>query len=307
MEMANSPITTTAPLRDRHEPQESCGPCESRDDRECRISHGPRDPHDIDEAEAEGLRRALQASRCDTEQNRAEDTSGVGPSRDPSHSASCQASSSQLQAPAAPVPDPASNHHNYEVAVIQRFGTHFPNPAMVKWPGFACIPLPNDYTVPHKGLAIVHGPSVPPKPEDATSYLEMWAGFAIRRTVPDPFRCLFEATRSSYNPLDARNAMLGYGIMHWMANAHDGVLDQHTIHTFLVTLTAFECTLRLSVGRDSLWWMLLEREPEHSFDNWGELQAFINFEASSPRELRAGLHSACGPLPTMGSPHPLEA
>jgi hypothetical protein len=30
--------------------------------------------------------------------------------------------------------------------------------------------------------------------------------------------------------------------------------------------------------------MLLEREPERSFDNWGELQAFINFEASSPHE-----------------------
>jgi hypothetical protein len=27
--------------------------------------------------------------------------------------------------------------------------------------------------------------------------------------------------------------------------------------------------------------MLLEREPEHSFNNWGELQAFINYEASS--------------------------
>jgi hypothetical protein len=154
----------------------------------------------------------------------------------------------------------------------------------VKWPGFACIPLPNAYTVPHKGLAIVCGPSVLPKPEDATSYLEMWAGFAIGRTVPDPFQCLFEATRSSYNPLDARDAMLSYGIVRRMADTHDGVLDQHAIHGFLVTLAAFECTLRLSVGRDSLWQMLLEREPEHSFNNWGELQAFINYEASSPHQ-----------------------
>jgi hypothetical protein len=30
--------------------------------------------------------------------------------------------------------------------------------------------------------------------------------------------------------------------------------------------------------------MLLEREPEHSFNNWGELQAFINYEASSPHK-----------------------
>jgi hypothetical protein len=53
--MANSLITTTAPPRDRCEPQESRGPCESRDDREHQISCGPQDPHDIDEAEAEGL------------------------------------------------------------------------------------------------------------------------------------------------------------------------------------------------------------------------------------------------------------
>jgi hypothetical protein len=71
----------------------------------------------------------------------------------------------------------------------------------------------------------------------------MWAGFAVGRMVPDPFRCLFEAIRSSYNPLDARDAMLGYGIVRRMADAHDGVLDRHAIHTFLVTLAAFECTL----------------------------------------------------------------
>jgi hypothetical protein len=241
MEMANLPITTTAPPCDRREPQESRGPHESRDDREHQISRGPRDPRDIDEAEAEGLRHALQASRCNAQWNRPEDTSGAGPSHDPSHSASRQASSLQLRAPTAPAPDPASNH--YEVAVIQRFGTHFPDPVTVKWPGFACIPLPNDYTVPHKGLAVVRGPSVLPKPEDATSYLEMWAGFAIGHTVPDPFRRLFKATGLLYNPLDARDAMLSYGIVRRMADAHDGVLDRQAIHTLLVTLAAFECPL----------------------------------------------------------------
>jgi hypothetical protein len=30
--------------------------------------------------------------------------------------------------------------------------------------------------------------------------------------------------------------------------------------------------------------MMLEREPECSLNNWGELQAFINYEASSPHE-----------------------
>jgi hypothetical protein len=205
----------------------------------------------VHETLATSTKRNLRG--CNAQQNRAEDTSGAGPSRDPSHSASRQASSSQLRAPATSVPNPTSNHHDYEVVVIQRFGTHFPDPATVKWPGFACIPLPNGYSVPHKGLAVVRGPSVPPKPEDATSYLEMWAGFAVGRTVPDPFQRLFKATGSSYNPLDARDAMLGYGIVCRMADTHDGVLDRHAIHAFLVTLAAFEHTLRLSVGQDSLW------------------------------------------------------
>jgi hypothetical protein len=60
------------------------------------------------------------------QQNQPEDTSGAGPSCDPRHSALRQASTSQLRAPAAPAPHPASNHHDYEVAVIQRFGTQTP-------------------------------------------------------------------------------------------------------------------------------------------------------------------------------------
>jgi hypothetical protein len=98
MEMANSLVTTTAPPHNHREPQESRGPHESHDDHEHRISHGPQDPCDIDKVEAEGLRRALQASRHDTQRNRPEGTSGVGPSCDPSHSASCQAPSLQLAA-----------------------------------------------------------------------------------------------------------------------------------------------------------------------------------------------------------------
>jgi hypothetical protein len=96
MEMVNLLVTTTAPPCDHCEPQESCGPHESRDDYKCRISCGPRDPRDINKAEAEGLQCALQASHRDAQWNRPEDTSGVGPSCNPSHSASRQASSSQL-------------------------------------------------------------------------------------------------------------------------------------------------------------------------------------------------------------------
>ena len=38
--------------------------------------------------------------------------------------------------------------HDYKVAVIQKDGIDIPDPEKVKWQGFACIPLPTEYTRP---------------------------------------------------------------------------------------------------------------------------------------------------------------
>jgi hypothetical protein len=128
-------------------------------------------------------------------------TPGAGLSRDPSHSASCQASSSQLQAPVASTTDAPPEYHDYEAAVIRRNGIDIPDLKKVKLEVFACIPLPAEYSMPYPGIIIVHGPAVPPNPEDATSYVELWASFANGHVVPDGFRHLFQAIGMAFHPM----------------------------------------------------------------------------------------------------------
>ena len=166
-----------------------------------------------DDAHDDEMQRAIRASRHETRRDHPGDTPGAGPSRAPSHSrprpsAPSQpradpAASSHLRAqvpPVAPTTTPvpptaaAANHHDYVVDVVFHNGDYYPDPTKTKWPGFACVPLPFGVRPSLTGGPItVPGPITPPKPEDATSYLELWAGFANGRTVPDPFRRFFNA------------------------------------------------------------------------------------------------------------------
>jgi hypothetical protein len=261
--------------RERREPREPRDPRNRREDWERR---GHRETRDPDEAEAEDLRHAVRESRREAPPPRPAGNPGAGPSRNPSHSVSRQASSSRLQAPVVPVTNAPPEYHDYEVAVIRRNGINIPDPKKVKLEGFACIPLPAEYSMPYPGIAIVRGPAAPPNPEDATSYVELWAGFANGRVVPDGFRRLFQAIGTALDPSDARSAMLGYSLVRQIARTHVGTFDRNAIAAFMVTLAAFERTVNLSGGRNSLWGMLLDREPSRSFNNWGELRGFMNPE-----------------------------
>jgi hypothetical protein len=136
--------------------------------------------------------------------------------------------------------------HDYEVVVIQKNGIDIPDPEKVKWQGFACIPLPTKYMRPHRELAIVRGPATPPKVEDATSYVEMWAGFAQGHTVPDPFRCLFQAIGLAYTPHEARIAMQGYSLARRITIQLADIFNRDAINAFLITLAAFDCSLQLT-------------------------------------------------------------
>jgi hypothetical protein len=107
--------------------------------------------------------------------------------------------------------------------------------------------------MPCPGIAIVRGPATPPEPEDATSYMELWAGFATGHMVPNPFRHLFQAIGLAFLLLDARSTMLGYGLVWQITWANVGIFDQNAIGAFLVTLAAFEWAIGLSSGQDSLW------------------------------------------------------
>jgi hypothetical protein len=150
--------------------------------------------------------------------------------------------------------------------------------------------------MPYLGIAIVCGPAVPPNPEDATSYVELWAGFTNGHVVPDGFQCLFQAIGTAFHPSDTRSAMFGYSLVCQIARAHVGTFDRNAIAAFLVTLATFEQTVNLSGGRNSLWGMLLDREPARSFNNWSELRGFMNPETYPHQDF--GL---CFVLPTDAS------
>ena len=179
---------------------------------------------------------------------------------------------------AATTSDAPPGQHNYEVAVIQKHGIDIPDPEKVKWQGFACIPLPIEYTRPTRELAIMRGPAVPPKVKDATSYEEMWAGFAWGRTVPDPFRCLFQAIGIVFTPYEACVTMCGYALARRITIQLNNVFNQDVINTFLVTLTTFDCSLQLTAGQNNLWSNLLACESDHPVDNWNELCSFMNID-----------------------------
>jgi hypothetical protein len=131
----------------------------------------------------------------------------------------------------------------------------------VKLEGFACIPLPVEYSIPYLGIVIVHGPAAPPNAEDTTSYVELWTSFANGHMVSDPFLYLFQAIETAFQPSDTCSAMLGYGLVHQITRANVSTFDRNAISAFLVTLTAFEQTVNLSGQQDSLWEMLLDHEP----------------------------------------------
>ena len=103
----------------------------------------------------------------------------------------------------------------------------------------------------------MRGPAVPPKVEDATSYEQMWAGFARGCTVPDPFRRLFQAIGLAFTPYDAHITMCGYGLTRRITIQLANVFNQDAINTFLITLATFDRSLQLTTGWDNLWSILL--------------------------------------------------
>jgi hypothetical protein len=259
-----------------------------------------RPPHRDDDDYDEDMQRAIRASRHETRRDHPGDTPGAGPSRAPSHSrprppAPSQsrldtAASSQPRAhvppvapSATPIPPTAAtpSHHDYVVDVIQLNGEFFPDPAKTKWPGFACVPLPFGARPPLTGgPATVRGPVTPPKPEDATSYIELWAGFANGRTVPDPFRRFF-LTGVRFDNSWMRTAVLGYGIARRIAVVQSHNLDRHAINAFLVTLAAFDRALDLcrhSKRQRTLWELILRRDPSRPTNNWEAVSGFMNRE-----------------------------
>ena len=249
---------------------------------------GRRDHHDDDEREAEALRQASRMSLRDTQPARPAQTPGAGPSREARRPASRPApdhtsAATRTSAPRVTVPTPSSDVRSYDVAVITTRTFTVPDPERTKWPGFACIPLPRGWRSYTPGIVTISGPAAPPNPEDATSYLDLWAGFANGRTVPDPFRRLFQAIGIEFHPDDARTALMGYRLVRRITRTMAGTLNRDAINAFLVTLAAFQRTVPIATGRTGLWATILEHDTSSPQNNWAQLVAFMNPE-TYPRE-----------------------
>ena len=78
-----------------------------------------------------------------------------------------------------------------------------------------------------------------------------------------------------FNELDARQAVLGYGIMRCIMVANPLYINKETLHAFLILLATFERCYELT-GPGGLWESVLEIAPSQPSDNWGALGTALN-------------------------------
>ena len=119
--------------------------------------------------------------------------------------------------------------------------------------------------------------NVPFKAEDANSYLELWAAFAMGLTMPDAFTRLFKARGQDLDVTNMRRAGMGYILVRQIAVANEGVLSKNALRAFLIVLAAYQRFRPLSSG---MWQAILQGTPQRPFDNWGEVRRFAQHASS---------------------------
>ena len=128
-------------------------------------------------------------------------------------------------------------------------GYSWANPDSAPIPLSACIPLPTS-AVPGQvhHMAVISMPPVTPPPEEATSYLKLWAGFVTGRALPDALIRIFQAWRYALDAGTVRIAVYGYGITRCILKANANTVDKNALHAFLVILAAYQCHQPLLAG-----------------------------------------------------------
>ena len=213
----------------------------------------PRESRMAEEDEADDLRRALDESRLNPRPSRPTQNPGAGPSRSSERPAQNRNEGARTRGPNPnmPIVTTSGDYREYEFTSVRRGGVEYPHE---RYPGLTSLPFPvAETTFPRRGIAVVRVPRTIPSVEESTTYSDLWANFADGRTVPDPIRRLSRALGASFSEFEARDAVLGYGLVRRINAALHGVLDRDAVHAFLVTLAAFDRTLRLTEGSDSLW------------------------------------------------------
>jgi hypothetical protein len=246
-------------------------------------STSPRE--DPDEREARQLRQTMEESKRTARQDsRSQSTHGAGPSRTHSAVASRRPSpgpSSRRRSPPVadstePVPEPSTNNR-----VVRTIGDGYSwaDPDSAPIPLSACIPLPTS-AVPgqERHTAVISMPPVTPPPEEATSYLELWAGFVTGRALPDALIRIFQARRYALVAGTVRIAVYGYGITRRILKANANTVDKNALHAFLVILAAYQRSQPLLAG---VWARVLQRTREQPLNRWNQVRRFLNHPSSS--------------------------
>ncbi len=234
----------------------------------------PRESRMAEEDEADDLRRALDESRLNPRPSRPTQNPGAGPSRSSERPAQNRNEGARTRGPNPnmPIVTTSGDYREYEFTSVRRGGVEYPHE---RYPGLTSLPFPvAEMTFPRRGVAVVRVPRTIPSVEESTTYSDLWANFADGRTVPDPIRRLSRALGASFSEFEARDAVLGYGLVRRINAALHGVLDRDAVHAFLVTLAAFDRTLRLTEGSDSLWSRLLQRHRNLPLGVWTEIRAY---------------------------------
>ena len=153
------------------------------------------------------------------------------------------------------------------------------DPDCANIPLSACIPLPAAVAPGQEHhTAVIRMPNVIPPPEEATSYLELWAGFNSGRALPDALIRIFQARRYALDADAMRSAVFGYALSRRIANANQNILDKNALNAFLVILAAYQRDRPLLSG---VWARVLQRTREQPLNRWNQVRRFLDHPPSS--------------------------
>ena len=174
------------------------------------------------------------------------------------------------------VPEPSTNNR-----VVRTIGDGYSwaDPDSAPIPLSACIPLPTS-TVPGQvhHTAVISMPPVTPPPEEATSYLELWAGFVTGHALPNAPIRIFQARMYALVAGTVRIAVYRYGITQRILKANANTVDKNALHAFLVILATYQHNQPLLAGIRA---RVLQRTRGQPLNRWNQVHHFLNHPSSS--------------------------
>jgi hypothetical protein len=232
------------------------------------------------EQEERDLRTATSESRRTSDyESRGPSSSGAGPSHSyvPSRRPSPGPSRRRPSSPRPP-PPPKKEATNptepgtreVKVTCRDKF-LHWPDKSSLKHESAACLPVPLIMTGAPIGMTQTYRvPHPAPSPESASSYLELWAGFIMGRSIPDVFPRLFEAYGTKTDAQYVRSAMVGYGLSRRITVACPD-LSRNTITAFLIVLATAD---QFRPFLPDFWPSVLKGTEGRPADNWAAVRGY---------------------------------